>query len=140
MSQQEIPLVTPIPEIVVKQCKLIEAMLSKLPGARFKIVLPDGQEFGTLVEAAPPKPPKTTSPKRNLTMPYGTIAKVFSGYLMPMTSGDVASIPIDVGTTVGITPQRLRDNVQAWCCGHWGKGNYTVDFNAAGTMIEVLRH
>jgi hypothetical protein len=99
-------------------------------GAQYKIILPDGQEFGALEVAPPPKARKRVAGP----YPYGTLQAYFKPMLAPLGAGDVVTIPCGE-----FEPDRLRSAISAWGAVHWGKGNCNTYANKETHAIEVMR-
>lgn len=98
---------------------------------QYKIITDDGQTF-TLGNVNP-EPPKHERKKRNLTMPYGTIAKHFRQFIdMNAKVGDVMEIPI-----AHFDPNVLRGAVCSYLTKGWGKKKYTSMIGK--DSIQVMR-
>lgn len=93
-------------------------------GCQYKIISPDGTEYGQL-ESVKPK-------KRHHTVPPGTYAKYFVPFLQDVKIGDVACIPFGPHDK-----KALSGAVTAWCSDRWGKGSYKSC--SAGDHYQVLR-
>jgi hypothetical protein len=93
----------------------------------YKILMPDGQELGTL--------PIDRKPKRGARLhPMGTYRDYFLLFVKDMKAGDVVEIPCG---QFDLVP--LRGAVAAWAVGNWGKGSATTHINSEKQTVEVLR-
>lgn len=124
----------PVPSLVVKQVRLVDAMLTKLEGARFKIVLPDGSEFTHNLEEAPP--PKESSRKAyNHVHAKGQLAALYLPHISTLEIGDLAVYPAPEGIPI----ESLRSASAGWASKNWGPGNHESSINKATSMIEFMR-
>lgn len=95
--------------------------------AKYKIILPDGTEYGELV-VIPPKP------KRNFKHQRGELTAYFQPLLEGMQPGEVRTIPADK-----YGPVHLRASLSGWCTGRWGNGNAITSINHEKNEVEVMR-
>jgi len=112
----------------------IARLINALEGAKanYKIILPDGTEYGTLET----KPVKTVKPKGSRASPYprGELHSYVTPFLADMNVGDVMVIPY------GKYPGPLL----ATCCystafSLWGKGNCMGSRNDKTKTVEIMR-
>mgnify|MGYP006302911423 CR=1 FL=1 len=100
--------------------------------AEFKIIMPDGTEYGELVIASKDSDGELRSKKRMFRMPVGKMRDHYKPYIENLKSGDVAQIPFD-----HFERHQLRQAVSAWACSNWGSGN--VRTCITDEHVEVLR-
>ena len=106
------------------------SILNGIEGATYKIILPDGSQYGGLEVAPERKAPL----RRASAYPMGELANYFRPLIADMKPGDVVAIPY--GKYVGET---LRGALSAWCCAHWGKGTVNTALNHKTSTVEILR-
>lgn len=113
------------------QKKAIEKFLSVLDGAgaKYKIVLDDGTEYGEL-QVVQKKEIKRKSP----ILPMGTYTNYFRPHMETLPVGGVLALPFN-----DLDPETLRGSVSSWAITNWGKGSVTTMLNHAEQRIEVLR-
>ena len=103
--------------------KFIEAL-----GCEFKVITPDGQEFG-LLEVKPTKDKK----RAPLRYAYGEIAKFYKPQLNLQTEiGDVQEIAVGK-----FAAEDIRSGVRSLLTKEWGKDSYTTSITEHS--VEVLR-
>lgn len=105
-------------ELQERELKRLITFLDAI-NCQYKIVTDDGQSFmrGNVV----PEPQKHERKKRNLTMPYGTIAAHYRPFIdMKAKVGDVIEIPI-----AHFDPHVLRGAICSFLTKGWGKKKYT---------------
>ena len=107
------------------------AVLSSLQ-AKYKIILPDGTEYGTL-EVKATKPERKT---REKIYPHGERAAWASALIGHMQPNDVLSIPVEGS---GYKPLVARQAITATAHRLWGVGNYITCLNEGSTHVEVMR-
>lgn len=103
----------------------------KAQGVSYKIIA-DGIEFGDLPTAT------QKVPKRKYMFnvrPKGSITATYRNKLEALKSGELESLEVPV--LPNVTPSSYQSHISAWCCTHWGKGNYMISRNES--QIEVLR-
>jgi hypothetical protein len=107
--------------------KLINALNGA--GADYKIILPDGTEYGTL-ETKPVKPKSS----RASPYPRGELAGYIQPFLAGMAAGDVVVIPYDKypGTL-------LAARCYSAAFDSWGKGNVMGSRNDKTQTVEIMR-
>jgi hypothetical protein len=112
----------------------ITKLINALNGveASYKIILPDGTEYGTLET----KPVKKTKPKGTRASPYPR--GELSGYIMPFLSdvpvGGVASVPYDK-----YPGALLAARCHSAAFDSWGKGNVMGRRNDKTKTVEIMR-
>lgn len=100
----------------------------KASGAQFRIILPDGTQYGNL-EVRGPKPKK-----RNLKHPYGALKAHYFPFVKDLQPGGFVEVPWGA-----FLPGPLMSGISAWGCHTWGNGKITVAVNRDRKCIEVLR-
>ena len=114
------------PAVVTKAInKAIE--LLKASGAKFKVISPNGTEFGEL-EIAPEK-------KKHFKYEYGALKAVFIEYLKDLKEAEVAQIKVPDSIDV----EDVRSSACAWMATNWGAGTYTTTVDRDFNVVEVLR-
>lgn len=112
----------------------IARLINALEGAKanYKIILPDGTEYGTLET----KPVKAVKPKGTRASPYprGELRNYVQPFLSGMGVGDVVVIPYG----------KYPGSLLATCCYStsfdcWGKGNYMGTRNDMTQTVEIMR-
>lgn len=101
----------------------------KAVGAQYKIIASDGQEFGEL-EAVVPKQRK----RKVYLRPVGELHAYYSPFIVNVQPGETVQIPFGP-----YDAEDVRGPITAWCCSHWGKGNYMTVVNREKRCVEVLR-
>jgi hypothetical protein len=93
-------------------------------GCKYKIITPDGQEFGEL---------ETVKDKTRPHFDYGTFRKHYKPQLnMDAVIGEIQFI--DCG---GFEPERIRSGLCAYLTTNWGVGTYVTAIKE--NIIEILR-
>jgi hypothetical protein len=124
-------------ELQEKEFKKLITFLNAINCA-YKIITDDGNTFWKgNVHPEPEKPKKPQRKKRNLSMPYGTIASHYKPFInVKANVGDVIEIPY-----ANINPVSLRSAVCSYLVKQWGKGTYTTMLAKEGVQImrtEIL--
>lgn len=120
-----------VPQITKRQCDLVVAMLNKLDGARYRIVLPDGTVYHKDMEEAPP----SSGIRRNIVHSRGE--------LQPYYESEVRGM--EVGAVVTVTPppncdlETMRGCMTSLAVRLWGKGNHISTINRESNTVEILR-
>ena len=110
--------------------KLIKALDGA--GADYKIILPDGTEYGTLET----KPAKATKSKGTRASPYprGELHNYVQPFLADMAAGDVMVIPYDKYPGPLLAARCYSAGFDAW-----GKGNVMGRRNDQTKTVEIMR-
>ena len=95
--------------------------------AKYKIILPDGTEYGELVVAKP-------KAKRNMKHQRGELTTYFQPLIEGMQPGEVRTIPAGK-----YGPVDLRASLSGWCAGRWGNGNSITSVDHRNNAVEVMR-
>jgi|688.fasta_scaffold849650_2 hypothetical protein len=101
-------------------------------GADYKIILPDGTEYGTLET----KPVKKAKPKSSRASPYprGELSGYIAPFLSGMVAGDVMVIPYDKYPGTLLAARCYSAGFDAW-----GKGNCMGSRNDKTKTVEIMR-
>ena len=102
----------------------------KASGAEFRIILPSGEQFGTLAVAAP-QPEKK---RRKLRHPYGALKAHYMPFVGDIKPNECRDVPWGA-----FLPGPLMSGISAWGCHEWGNGKIVVATNKAKKCIEVMR-
>lgn len=112
-------------EIQLKQVQRSLAFFDAV-GIKYKLIAPDGQEFGTLQV----QPLKTKAERRH---PHGEMSKWYRNQF-DFASGIGQVQTIQAGQ---YTREEIRGGICAMLTKAWGKGTYTTNLTA--TAVEVMR-
>jgi hypothetical protein len=103
-------------------------MTLKAMNAQFKVIMPDGQEFGDLEIA------QKTEKRRVFKYPRGTMQNFVRGFLMDMAVGDLVEIKCDDFELAEIQTAACN-----YALMNWGKGSIMTAQNQANNTIEAIR-
>lgn len=103
--------------------KFIEAV-----GCKFKIITPDGDEFGEL--HAVEEKPRVRAPRK---YPYGAVA----GWFRPRLNVNAAIGDVQVVDCGEFPPDDVRSGICSELHRVWGRETYTTAIN--GNAVEILR-
>lgn len=95
--------------------------------AEYKIIAPNGREYGTL-KVVPPK--KRTSSG----VPWGEIANYYRPLVQDLKPGDMVLVPAK-----NYDIESLRGSMAGWFTTNWGKGSAITSVNRNDNVVEVLR-
>lgn len=95
-------------------------------GAKYKIVTPDGAEYGDL-ELAKDK-------KSKRLHPLGALRNYYSPFIKDMQPGDVVQVPIGE-----YDMPRIQSGICAYAGSTWGNGSVVTRRDTLNNAIEVLR-
>ena len=111
--------------------RVVEQLVATLSamGAKYKIILPDGTEYGEL-EIKPADNKKT----KNILYPRGATRAYYEPFLSSLRVGEEVSIPY-----ASWDPKILKSNIHSWCYDNWGSMNYLIDKDDKNTCVCVLR-
>lgn len=98
-------------------------------GAQYKIILPSGEEFGSLEVVI-----KKQRKRGENRYPRMAVRNHFLPYVEKLAVGEAVEIPLGEFDLIA-----LGSNISAWCCDHWGKGNSTYASCKDKPAIELLR-
>ena len=107
--------------------KLIKALDGA--GANYKIILPDGTEYGTL-ETKPVKPKSS----RASPYPRGELAGYIAPFFADVPVGGVMAIPYDKYPGALLAPRCYSAGFDSW-----GKGNCMGSRNDKTKTVEIMR-
>jgi len=101
-------------------------------GADYKIILPDGTEYGTLET----KPVKKAKPKSSRASPYprGELSGYIAPFLADLPVGGVTTIPYDKYPGTLLAARCYSAGFDSW-----GKGNCMGSRNDKEKVIEIMR-
>ena len=101
-------------------------------GVQYKIIAPDGKEYGTLVVAAPvPEKVRKRAPHK---YPHNALRDYVLGYITTMGPGDEVIIPVG-----DFDLKSLQSSVSSRAGQMWGAGNYLTTRDPIRNGVEVLR-
>lgn len=95
--------------------------------AEYKIILPDGAEYGDLVI----QPKKA---KRQFKYPIGEMADHYRPFVKNMKPGEVVSVPLGK-----FEAEHLRGTMTGHFAKTWGAGSTMTTINKKAKTVEVLR-
>lgn len=112
-------------EIQVRELQRAIKFIDAL-GCTYKIISPEGEEFGTLEV-------KPQSKKRPLRYPYGELVNFYRPQVrLDAAIGDVQEVAFGK-----YAPDDIRSGVCSLLSKEWGNGTYTTSIT--NTSIEVMR-
>lgn len=117
----------------LKQRVLIDALkrIDSL-GVQYKIIAPDGKEYGTLVVAVPaPEKVRKRAPSK---YPFNALKNYVMPFLDPMGPGDQVFIPVG-----DFDLKTVQSSVSSRAHKKWGSGNYLTTRDALRNGVEILR-
>ena len=128
----------PVPTLTLsptQQAALSKALaLLRASGCKYKVLTPDGAEFGEL-KLAPPEPPVAPRKRRPSTHPHGALKNYYWPMVKHMKPGEVVCIP-----PADFDPVRLRSAITADLSAEWGKGTFiTTVTKGDNANVEILR-
>lgn len=117
-------------DLQIAQVKKLTTLLDSI-GVQYKIILPDGEELGTL-ECKPIKEKKSRGGRyaRGETMAY--YKPIFEAADAKL--GDIVEVPY-----YRFEPAVLAANVYSYAHTLWGKGNSSGQRNDKSGCVEVMR-
>lgn len=117
------------PTIVTKTIDRAIEML-KASGAKFKVISPNGDEFGELEVA------QHVEKKKTFKFKHGFLLSIYLPHVENLKEGEVAQIPV---REEGVDVEDVRGAACAWMNTHWGNGSYTTGIDRTFNTVEVLR-
>ncbi len=117
------------PQIVTKTIARAIEMLTA-SGAKFKVISPNGEEFGELEVV------QHVEKKKVFKHKHGTLRNIYLPHLQSLNPNEVATIPV---REEGVTVEDVRGSACAWATAHWGKGTYTSGVDKTFNNVEILR-
>lgn len=97
---------------------------------QFAVVDAEGNRYGSLQVAEPPK-------RQRGAFPRGTLVRHFLPHIKDMKPGESACVPYGLCGSEEAHRQALQKAIASHCSGNWGKKTYITHMNDAG--VEVLR-
>lgn len=97
---------------------------------KFKIITPDGAEFGELIAII--EKPRL---KKKSLYPIGTLTNHFTPYLQNLNVSEIGVVPANE-----FEIEAVRSAISGWCARQWGIGSHMSSINRANNTIEVLRY
>ena len=115
----------------ILQTRAVNQLISTLSGmgAQYKIIMPDGTEYGEL-EIKLPDNKKT----KNIVYPRGATRAYYEPFLSNLRIGEETSVPY-ADWDVRI----LKSNIHSWCFDNWGSRNYIIEADDEDKCVCVLR-
>lgn len=115
------------------QQEALTRLITALDGmqAQYKIVLPDGTEYGNL-RIAPPEEPKRKRQKS--PYPIGALQNYFQPFLDGLKPGQAVEIPSN-----GFRIESLRGAMTAWAGKTWGKNTFISHANKEKGVVEFIK-
>lgn len=116
-------------EVQEKKLKQAVAMLEVL-GTKFKVITPDGVEYGDLEI----KPPKPASKGRNLPRyPRGEVRDLFMPFLVGMKAGQAKVIECK-----NHDARVVARDLAAYSANHFGAGSLSCHTDRESNIVQVL--
>jgi hypothetical protein len=109
--------------VILQLVQKIESQLKAI-GAEYKIILPSGDQFGGLDVRTKPK--KVMGER---------ILHIYKTQVETIGVGQVALIDVPDGVDVA----RVKSNIAAMMCNHYGKGSQQTYYNEKTKQVELLR-
>ena len=117
------------PQVITKTiAKAVE--LLKASGAQFKVISPDGTEFGELEVQA-------QKGKKIFRFGHGEISCIYKPHLEKLNVGEVATIKNPDTDKFDI--EDIRSSACSWISKHWGAEAHTSTIDRTFNTIEILR-
>ena len=115
----------------ILQTRTVHQLISTLSGmgAKYKIIMPDGTEYGEL-EIKLPENKKT----KNIVYTRGTTRAYYEPFLSKLHAGEETSVPF-----ADWDPKILKSNIHSWCFDNWGSRNYMIEKDDENKCVCVLR-
>jgi hypothetical protein len=117
----------------LKQRVLLDALkrIDNL-GVQYKIIAPDGAEYGTLVVAAPVlEKVRKRAPHK---YPHNALRDYVLGYMTPMVPGDEVFVPVG-----DFDLKSVQSSVSSRAGQMWGAGNYVTSRDLTRCGVSLLR-
>jgi hypothetical protein len=118
------------PQIVTKTIARAIEMLTA-SGAKFKVISPNGDEFGELEVTKP-----TERKKKVFKHKHGALRDIYLPHMQALQPNEVATITV---REAGVTLEDVRGSACAWATKHWGSGAYTSGIDKTFNNVEILR-
>lgn len=100
-------------------------------GVKYKIVMPDGTEYGEL-QLAPPAPPD--GPKRARRYPLGAARSYYAPLIKDMKPGDIVRVPVGV-----FDLESLQSGICAYASANWGNQTAITRRAPEHNAVEIMR-
>lgn len=100
-------------------------------GARYKIVMPDGMEYGDL-QLAPPAQP--APPKRVRRYPMGAARRYYGPLIQHMKPGDIVRVPVGE-----FDLESLQSGICAYASANWGNQSAITRRAPEHNAVEIMR-
>lgn len=113
-----------------KSLSVLTALQSQ--NVKFKIILPDGKEYGDLDVIQDKRRTRINSTLRK----RGELSNYIDPLIKHMKIGEVVQIPVPAHI-LDIDAKRLLSSVSSRCIGFWGNGSAMVSSN--NNLIEVMK-
>lgn len=114
-------------EIQLKELQRVIKYIEAI-GCQYKIITPDGEEFGKLDT----KPARVRGPRKHA---YGELTNFYKPQLdLKAIIGSVQEVSVGQ-----YKPEDIRAGMCALLTREWGKETYTTSFNSKNKTIELLR-
>ena len=117
------------PQVITKTiAKAVE--LLKASGAKFKVISPNGEEFGELEVQAP-------KGKKTFRFAHGEISCIYKPVLESLAIGEVATIKNPDANRFDI--EDIRSSACSWISKNWGTDAHTSTIDRTFDTLEILR-
>jgi hypothetical protein len=101
---------------------------------KFKVIVEDDEEHGTLEVVQKKRKRKEERQRRLPLYPRGDLMSHYKPYLDNLKPDDIALIPFG-----SFDFEVLRSSACAWCSHTWGNGTYSSTINREKQVVEIYR-
>lgn len=116
------------PQVITKTiAKAVE--LLKASGAKFKVISPNGEEFGELEVVA--------AKQKTFRFAHGELCNIYRAQLEGLSVGEIATIKNPDTTKYDL--EDIRSSACSWISKHWGTDAHTSTIDRTFDAIEILR-
>ena len=115
--------------VLVDALKRIDSL-----GVQYKIIAPDGTEYGTLVAFVPTPKKEQTRKRAPHKYPRNALRDYVTPYLYTMVPGDEVFIPFGA-----FDVEALQSTVASRAFHMWGAGNYVTSRDLTRCGVSLLR-
>ena len=118
------------PAIITKTIARAVELL-KASGAQFKVISPDGTEFGELEVV------QHADKKKVFRFAHGELCRIYKSTLESLKVGEIATIKNPDATKYDL--EDIRGSAASWISKHWGTDAHTSTIDRTFDTIDILR-